>query len=132
VAGRDLLDGAFEAGPGTDLRDVVVTFSDARTEISGTLQTDAGQLTTAYDIVALPVNRALWTPRSRRILSVRPGTDGRFVFVDPPAGEYLIAALTDLDPIDLLDASFLEQIAPAGVKVAIADGERKVQDLRIR
>ena len=31
-----------------------------------------------------------------------------------------------------MDAAFLEQIAPAGVKVTIAEGEKKVQDLRIR
>jgi hypothetical protein len=132
AAGRNLLDDVLELGPGMDFRDVVVSFSDARTEISGTLQTGAGELTTEYYIVALPADRALWRPKSRRILFVRPATDGRFVFVDPPAGEYVIAALSDLDPIDLMDPSFLENIAPAGVKVAVADGEKKVQDLRIR
>jgi hypothetical protein len=74
----------------------------------------------------------LWQPRSRRILFARPATDGRFVFVDPPAGEYLIAALGDLDPLDLQDVAFLEQIAPSAVKIAVKEGERKVQDLRIR
>jgi hypothetical protein len=130
--GRNLLDGAIELGPGTDLRDVVVTFSDARTEISGSLLTGSGDVTTDYYIVALPAERALWRPKSRRIVSVRPSTDGRFVFGDLPAGEYVIAALTDLDPIDLMDPAFLEQIVPAGIKVTLAEGERKVQDLRIR
>jgi hypothetical protein len=129
---RNLLDDWVEPGLGSDLKDVVVTFSDARTEISGTLQTGAGNLTTDYYIVAIPADRTMWRPKSRRILSVRPATDGRFVFADLPAGEYLIAALTDLDPIDLMDATFLEQVAPAGVRVAVAEGEKKVQDLRIR
>jgi uncharacterized protein (DUF2141 family) len=132
AANRDLLDELIELGPGVDIPNVVLAFSDARTEISGTLQTGAGELTTEYYIVALPADRALWRPKARRILSVRPATDGRFVFVDPPAGEYVIAALSDLDPIDLMDVSFLEQIAPAGVKVTVAEGEKKVQDLRIR
>ncbi len=129
---RDLLDDVLVLGPGVDIRNVSVSFSDARTEISGTLQTGAGELTTEYYIVALPADRALWRPKSRRILSVRPATDGRFVFADLPAGEYVIAALSDLDPIDLMDLSFLEQIAPSGVKVTVAEGERKVQDLKIR
>lgn len=30
------------------------------------------------------------------------------------------------------DASFLEQVAPAAAKVTVAEGEKKVQDLRIR
>lgn len=132
AAGRDLLDGALELGPGIVIPDVQVSFTDARTEISGTLQTPAGEPTTEYYIVALPADRSTWQPRSRRILSVRPATDGRFVFVDPPAGEYLIAALGDLDPLDLQDLTFLEQIAPAAVKVAVREGEQKIQDLRIR
>jgi hypothetical protein len=132
AGGRDLLDFPIDVGPGMHLRDVVITFSDARTGISGTLQTGSGVPTIEYDIVALPADRALWTPRSRRVLSVRPGTDGRFVFADPPAGEYLIAALRDLDPIDLWDPAFLEQIAPSAVKVTVREGETKVQDLRIR
>jgi len=132
AGGRNLLDDAVELGPGMDVKDVVVTFSDARTEIAGTLQSVSGQPTTDYYIVVLPADRTMWRTKSRRVLSVRPSTDGRFVFVDPPAGEYLIAALTDLDPLDLLDPSFLEQIAPAGVKLTVAEGERKIQDLRIR
>ena len=133
IAGdRDLLDDLLELGPGIDVPNVVVTFTDARTEISGTLQSGAGQITTDYYIVALPLDRSLWRPKARRILSVRPATDGRFVFADPPAGEYLIAALSDLDPLELMDVAFLEQIVPAGVKVAVAEGERRVQDLKIR
>jgi hypothetical protein len=38
----------------------------------------------------------------------------------------------DLDPAQLGEASFLESLVAAAVKVAIAEGERKVQDFRIR
>ena len=65
-------------------------------------------------------------------MSVKPGTDGRFVFGDLPAGEYYLAALTDLDPIDWQTPAFLEQVVPAGVRVRVGEGEKKVQDLRIR
>ena len=132
VGTRDLLDEVLQLGPGVDIRDAVVMFSDVRTEISGSLETGAGVLTTDYYIVALPTDRSVWRAGSRRALSVRPGTDGRFVFADPPAGEYVIAALTDLDPIDLRDLAFWEQIVPAGVRVTVAEGEKKVQPLRIR
>jgi hypothetical protein len=132
AASRDLLDDVLDLGPGVDIRNVIVTFSDARTEISGTLQSAAGEITTEYYIVALPVDRALWRPKSRRILYVRPGTDGRFVFADPPAGDYVIAALTDLDPIDLMNPAVLEQIAVSGVRLSVGEGEKRVQDLKIR
>ena len=132
AGGRDLLDDTLEMVPGADIGNVVVTLTDARTELSGTLQTGAGQPAADYYIVAMSTDRAMWRPRSRRVLSARPATDGRFVFADLPAGEYLVIALTDLDPIELADPAFLEQLAPAGVKVTVVEGERKVQDLRIR
>ena len=132
VSGRNALGDALELGPGVDVRDVAVKFSDEVTQLSGTLQGVAGQLITDYYLVVIPADRSVWRPRSQRIVSVRPATSGRFVFVDLLAGEYLLAALTDLDPIDLWDTAFLTQIAAAGVPVTVADGEKKVHDLRIR
>ena len=76
--------------------------------------------------------RILETDACWRAIETRDrSADGRFVFADLPPGEYLIAALTDLDPIDLQDPAFLEQIASAGAKVTIAEGEKKVQDLKM-
>jgi hypothetical protein len=67
-----------------------------------------------------------------RYLSARPATDGRFTFTDLLAGEYFLAALTDLDPLDWQAPTFLDHVAPAAVKVRVAEGGRTVQDLRIR
>ena len=129
---RDLLDDPVDIVPGMEIRNVMLTFSDSPSELSGTLQSASGQPTTEYYIVLLPEDRALWRQKTRRIVSARPSTTGRFVFANVPAGSYLLAALTDLDPLDLLDLTFLEQIAPAGVKVSIGEAEKKVQDLRIK
>jgi hypothetical protein len=54
------------------------------------------------------------------------------VFTDLPAGEYFIAALTDLDPAEWQDPAFLDQIAPAAIKVTLAEGEKKRTDIRIK
>jgi uncharacterized protein (DUF2141 family) len=132
VAGRSVLGDPIELGPGVDVRDVTIRFSDEVTELSGTLQGVSGDLITDYYIVAIPADRSMWRPRSWRIQSVRPATNGRFVFADLWAGEYVLAALTDLDPIDLWSPAFLTQIAAAGVPVTVAEGEKKVQDLRVR
>jgi hypothetical protein len=53
------------------------------------------------------------------------------VFADLPPGAYLIAALTDLDPNEWQTPAFLEQVLPAGVPVAIKEGEKRTQDLKI-
>lgn len=92
----------------------------------------SGQPASDYDVIVFSADRSHWRPGSRRSLSTRPATDGRFVFQDLPAGDYFIAALTDLDPAEWQDSAFLEQVVPAAVKVGVAEGEKKVQDLRIR
>jgi len=78
-----------------------------------------------------PADRALWQT-GRRLKSTRPASDGRFSFLDLPAGDYFIAALTDFDPDGWRVPAFLDQAAGAAVKVTIPEGARVSQDLRIR
>jgi hypothetical protein len=129
--GKDLLDLPLEIEAGGDLADVSVTFSNRRSELSGTLQTSTGGPAPEYFVVAFSTDRTYWTEQSRRLKSVRPGTDGRFTFTGLPAGEYLIAALTDVDPDEWQSPSFLEQLVPAAIKVGIASGARVTQDIRV-
>jgi hypothetical protein len=128
--GRDLLDEPFTIGA-EDLIDLVLWFTDKRTEIAGTLQSAAGLPAPEYFVVAFPADRALWRAGSRRIASARPDTSGAFAIRDLPGGEYLLAALTDLDATDLEDTVFLEALAAQSIRVAVSDGQRAVQNLRI-
>jgi hypothetical protein len=129
--GRDLLDFPLEIGSSGDVTGVVATFTDRHTELSGTLQT-ADQLPAAdYFVVVFSPDRSHWRPGSRRVQSTRPSTDGRFLFQDLPAGAYLIAALTDLEPADLFDHTFMERLTSAAIGVPLAEGERRSQDLRL-
>ncbi|HEX5070364.1 MAG TPA: carboxypeptidase-like regulatory domain-containing protein [Vicinamibacterales bacterium] len=130
VDGRDLLDGTIE-GPNINLTGVTLTLSDKRTELSGTLQVAPGQSASDYYVVVFSSDRANWRAGSRRSLSAKPGTDSRYVLADLPAGDYYLAALTDLDPLDWQTAGSLEQIVPFAVRVQIAEGEKKVQNLKI-
>ena len=63
--------------------------------------------------------------------SVRAGADGRFTIRDLPAGDYLAAAVSDIDAATLADTAFLESLLPAAVPLRLGDGERKSQDLTI-
>lgn len=110
----------------------MLTSSDRPSELSGTLQGPAGAPATDYFVIVLPVDRAMWIPESRRVQATRPGTDGRFIVHGLPGGEYLIAALTDVEPDEWNDPALLAQIALQSVKVTVRDGERTVQDLRLR
>ena len=105
--------------------------SDRRTAVSGTLSTPAGRPAAGYFVVAFPADRAQWRWPSRRVVSTRPATNGAFELTDLAPGEYRLAVLTDLEPSDLGDASFLETLAAAAVTVVLGEGERKTQHLRI-
>lgn len=130
--GRDIADSAVEIAPGEDVSDVLVTFTDQPAEITGSLLDAAGRPTPEYYVVVFSTNPASWFRGGRRVRPpVRPASDGKFRVHGLAAGEYYMAALTEVDQQDLFDASFLEQIAASAIKITLAEGEKKVQDLRL-
>ena len=48
-----------------------------------------------------------------------------------PAGEYYLAALTDLENGEWNDPTLLERLIPSSIKVTLRDGEVTTQDVRI-
>ena len=126
----DTLDSALEVST-TDLSGIVITFTDRPTELSGTLLDPAGHPTPEYWVVAFTSNRTFWAQTGRRLRTVRPDADGKFQIAGLPPGEYCLAALTDLEQADLADPSFLEQLAAASIKITLAEGEKKKQDLKL-
>jgi uncharacterized protein (DUF2141 family) len=131
LGGRDLLDGRIEITSDTNLSGVDVTFTDRRSELSGTLQTAAGEAASDVFVIAYAADRNLRGPNARRVQAVRPGVDGKYVIKDLPAGEYLLAAVTDVDQDEWQDPAFLDRLQSASVKLTIAEGEKKTLDLRI-
>ena len=132
LKGRELLDLPMQIEEGADLRGIIVTLSDRLAELAGSLTTADGRAAEGYGIVVLPAERVYRFPGSRRVQFARAGSDGSFVIRGLPAGDYLVAAVTDVDASDLADAKFLDEISPAAVKVAIAAGQRTTQELRIK
>jgi hypothetical protein len=117
--GRDVTDVSFEVKPGEDVAGLVITLTDRPTELSGRVIDRAGRAAPGFPIVVFSTE-------------VRPASDGQFSITGLPAGEYFVCAVTDLDPNDLSDPTFLEQLAASGaLKVTLADGEKKTQDLRL-
>lgn len=77
--------------------------------------------------------RTHWTTAPRRVSgAARLSSDGRYRIGGLPPGEYYLAVVTDFIPAQLDDPSFLELLIPGAVKVVMGEGERKVQDYRIR
>ena len=130
--GVDVLDVMLDVRAGEDVIDLVVTLSARPTELTGRLETAAGAAAPDYYIVAFAADRQYWTPESRRILQTRPATDGRYSMKGLPAGEYLIAALTDVEPGEWFDSAFLAGLAQGALRVTVRDGATTTQDLRLR
>jgi len=131
VKGVDVLDVPLELGKSGDISGAVLTFSNRHTELSGMLQGPKGAPAPEYFVIAFPADRALWRAGSRRVQVTRPATDGTFAIQNLPGGEYLLAALTDVEPNDWNDAAFLQQLVAGAVKLTLADGEKKIQNLRL-
>jgi len=128
----DVSDIPFEIKPGQNVEGIVATLTDRPAEISGTLQSADGQPAPEYVLVVFSADPRYWVARTRRTQQVRPDVTGRFVARDLPAGEYLISAVTDLEDGQWNDPAFLAELAArAPIKITVAEGDRKVQDIRI-
>ena len=130
VDGRDTLDVPIDIR-GDNVSGVVVTFTDRPTEISGSIQDGAGHPAPEYWVILFPADKTFWTPQSRRVQAKRPGSDGKFSFPNMPPGDYLIGAVTDIEPYQWFDPAFLAQLASAAVKIPLREGEKKVQNISI-
>ncbi len=131
VGGRDSLDFPLDVQPNGDVTGAVLTFTDRTQELSGTLQDSTGRPTSDYTIIIFPSDKSYWLPQSRRIQSARPGTDGTYTLRGLPAGDYRLIAVTDVETGEWYDPSFLSQLANAAMPITLAEGEKKVQDLRL-
>jgi hypothetical protein len=106
--------------------------TDKPTEISGAVTDQAGRPTGSFPIIVFSTDRLYWTVGSRRVKQARPASNGKFKVNGLPPGEYFVCAVTDLDPEDLYNPAFLDQLAAAAYKIKLADGQKLVQDLQLR
>jgi hypothetical protein len=131
INGVDALDVPFTVAPNSNIADLIITFTDRMAQLTGALRNGDGGPATDYSIVLFPTSTSLWLPRTRRIQTVRPSADGAFAFRNVPAGEYYLAAPEDVEPGATFDPAFLQQLVPSSIRLAIADGEHKRQEIRI-
>jgi hypothetical protein len=132
VKGQDALEVPFEVGPNEHVTDIVVTYTNQVTDLSGQLVDGAGKPVAGYFVLVFPTTRSSWMPGSRRMRSpVRTSPDGRYRLANLPPGEYFIAALTEFDSLDLYDQKFLEEVAASSFKFTLAEGEKRAMDLKI-
>lgn len=129
--GVDTLDFPIEVKADEHLTGGVLTAIPRFAEIAGQLQNTSSQPATGFTVIVFSAEPRYWTPASRRIQSARPATDGRFSLRNLPAGEYRLAAVTDVESGQWFDPAFLRELMGNAITVTLSEGERKDQALRV-
>jgi hypothetical protein len=130
--GRNVLDTPVTILPGGDLSDVVVTFTDKVTEVTGVLLDQSGRPAPEFYVIVFPVDATRWAAQSRWLRPpTRPATDGRYRIAGLPPGEYYLAALVEFEQNAWYSPAFLEQIVPGAIRITIGEGEKKTQDIKL-
>ena len=132
VRGREILDGTLDIRAGAPIDDLVITMTDRPAEVTGSLQDASGRPATDYFIVVFPTDRTFWTPLSRRVMQTRPALDGSYRMRGLPAGEYYLAALTDIGNGETNDPKLLESLVPTASKIVVVEGKTTTQAFQIR
>lgn len=132
VGGQDSLDFPFEIDS-ADVENALITmtFQPKATELTGVITDPRGQPAVEYTIVVFAEDPKYWRPGARRIVTTRPSTDGRYSVRGLPAGQYRIAAVSDLEPGLQYDVEFLKALTAASTRVTLNQGGTTAQDLRI-
>ncbi len=132
VGGREILDEpiAFQETDGDS--HAILKWSDRASELSGSVRDSAGTSVRAAWVVVFSREPRSWFFHSRRVAGVRPGADGRYTVRNLPAGEYLIAATSQLEMNEWFDPEVLRGLVPQATPVAIAEDGRHTLDVIVR
>jgi hypothetical protein len=132
LEGRDLVDTPFTVT--SDVANVTITFTDRWSGLRGRVHADRASSDDAL-VIVFPTDMDTWSssgrmPRRLRSARVSPAS-GEYAFTLPP-GDYYVVAVLEEQAAEWQDAEFLAAASRVAVRVRIADGERRVQDLRVR
>jgi hypothetical protein len=130
--GRDITDTPIEVRSGQEITRVSMTFTDAVSEINGTLTTEQGAPITDYTVLAFSTDSSLWRAQSRQIATARPDQNGKYRIRNLPAGSYHLATVDPTQPGEWFEPAYLDQHRLGAANVTIGEGETKTQDFKIR
>jgi protocatechuate 3,4-dioxygenase beta subunit len=129
--GIETLDASLPVGTSIDVTDLGLRLSAATSEISGQVVDGQGRAASELMVVAMPVDRALWTSARRIAGPAHVGTDGHYEIRGLPAGRYVLAVVVSIEARALEDPAVLEQLAASGVVVDLAEGQHLTQHLKV-
>jgi hypothetical protein len=142
VDGHDMVDLPVAIG-GSDLGDVVVTFTDVpRAEISGHVRGENAKPDAEASVVIFSTDPRYWSHHAPSEVPDRRGRTqvalssrlGAYTFPSIPAGEYFLAAVPDSNDAWTLigspNADLFAKLVPRATRITVKDGDRLSQDLQ--
>ncbi len=120
-------DGTFELNG----ENIDVVFTHKVAQLSGELRDDRGNVPPDAGVVIFPADETKWLLRSRLIRVSRPDKAGAYRTPLTPHDDYLIVAVTGLEDGQWADPDFLRAAKEVADRFAIAEGETKVQNLKL-
>jgi hypothetical protein len=127
--GRDVVDEIFDVKGTQAISGVEIVLSDRAAGISGVVKAagDPGGTT----VIVFPADSARWVPQSRSIVTTQVDGEGRYIVEGLTAGDYLIAAIEDVEQGEWFDPAFLQAIAGNAERISLNEGSRETKDLRL-
>jgi hypothetical protein len=113
-----------------EVRDVVVTLTNQKIEITGTVSDSNGP--TAAGVIAFPADRSRWTNfgwSPTHFATARSGTAGTFSLDRLPEGDYYLVAVDRSQLDSWVDPNFLAAAVPFAARVNVKWGDTRTQDL---
>jgi protocatechuate 3,4-dioxygenase beta subunit len=133
VNGADVTDTGLEFKPGEAVTGVEIVLTSRLTEVKGGVTAAGTQPVKDYTVVVFSDDPQHWThANSRYVAGARPDQDGRFQVKNLPAGGYYAIAVEYLAQGDWNDPEVLERLKLNATKFALAEGETKSLDLKLK
>lgn len=129
--GRNLADDPIDVRHGDTLNGVRVVLTNRLTLLQGTLLDDK-QRPADGTVVVFPDDTSRWLDNARTVQAARPDQRGEFSIKGLPAGNYLIAAVDDVQDGQWYDPDFLAELKPRAQRLSLAEAESKRVDLTMQ
>ncbi len=133
ASGEDVTDTPITLAAGVDVQGVRILMTQTASSVSGVVRDDRGNAVLDATVIVFPADDTKWTFQSRFIKIARPDTAGRFELRGLPAyAGYRAIALQGLEGMQAYDPEFLSSVRDRAESLALAAGETKALDLRLR
>lgn len=129
--GRDVIDTPIEVRGSAKMGGIRMVFTDRISELNGTVTDQQRTPVTDYTALVFSTDADLWQPQSRHVMTARPDQNGRFQFRGLPPGSYHLAMIDPEQQGEWSDPRFLAEQRGSALRVNLAEGETRTQDLLI-